>query len=123
MEVLQWCIASFAILLLIAALIVFLRHSVFGLILTNCCDQLCNGASQTQDSHLDIYNLKVHYKSYKDNSEVVIENLPGNGLSNPAFTGASRDLEPVTREVILTPLPSSLRSQCPSSSCSITLPE
>ena len=122
MEVLQWVIASFSILLLIAALIVFLRHSVFGLILTNCCNQLCNGASQ-QDSHLDIYNLKVHYKSYKDNSEVVIENLPGSGLSNPAFSGASRDLEPVTREVILTPLPSSLRSQCPSSSCSITLPE
>ena len=88
MEVLQWVIASFSILLLIAALIVFLRHSVFGLILTNCCNQLCNGASQ-QDSHLDIYNLKVHYKSYKDNSEVVIENLPGNGLSNPAFSGAS----------------------------------
>ena len=118
MEILQWVILSFAILLLVLALIVFLRHSVFGGILTNCCYQICNAPDNKQESHLDTHNLRSHYRI---NCEVVRENIPGSefSLSNPGYTGDSGDSQPV-REVILTPLPSSLRSQCPSSSCIIT---
>ena len=110
MEILQWVILSFAILLLVLALIVFLRHSVLGGILTNCCYLVCNAPDNRQDSHLDTYNLQSHYRR-----DCEVER----GLSNPGYTGDNRDSQP-GREVVLTPLPNSLRSQCPSGSCILT---
>ena len=110
MEILQWVILSCAILLLVLALIVFLRHSALGVILTKCCYIVCNAPDNSQESHLDTYNLQSHYRR-----DCEVER----GLSNPGFTGDNRDSQS-GREVVLTPLPSSLRSQCPSSSCIIT---
>lgn len=115
METLQWVILAFAIITLLSALIIFLRHSVFGEILSNCCSQLCNASDHHQVSHLDTYNLRVHYKC--DQREVVIEGLEldnkASGYNNPAYTSGDTD-------IILSPLPANLRSQCPTATCQVT---
>ena len=120
MEILQWTVLSFAIITLLSATFIFLRHSIFGKILSNCCSQLCSSSDQHQESHLDVYNLKIHYNC--DKEEVIIqgfalENGPI-GLSNPAYATSRTSVE----SAVLSPLPDNLRSQCPSATCQVTFP-
>ena len=124
MEILQWLVLSFAIVTLLSALIIFLRHSVLGEVLSNCCSQLCNANDHHTVSHLDSYTLRVHYRTGKE--DVVIEGLTVNdrgiGHCNPAYSSCDSVDTELNRDIILSPLPASLRSQCPTSACQVTYP-
>ena len=120
METQEILLLSFSSAVLLAAVLVFLRQINFGEYIANCCRCICATESH-QESHLDKYNLRIHYKpntiiieGLHSGDKVYNENAHCNPISNYE-TGASVDYSN-NRDIVLAPLPQNLRSQCPSAS-------
>ena len=102
---------------LIAILLFVWRYTKLKKLVTSCCKDLCGSEESHQDSHLDRYNLRVHYKR---DEGVVIEGLPITEHCNIACDQES-NLDRVSKtDISLSPLPSEIRDKCPTSACQIT---
>lgn len=117
MEIIHLSLIWISVAIHLVAIFLFLwRYTKLNKLVTSCCEELCGSDDYHHESHLDTYNLRVHYKR---DQGVVIEGLHTDHC-NIVCDQESNLSRVNSSDISLSPLPREIKDRCPSSTCQVT---